>query len=341
MKSFSVLALASLAALGHAGPVCHGQGNSLLANGDFECSLAGWTPTRFDPAASGAVTSPGNTGFKSFEVTFKPPAVSPSQGTNFHIETDPFVVKPGTTYLLSYSTWFGNADAGFIGVMINGKPKRTVDARDFGANVWHGNELAWTAGPADKTVTVGFDFVFGNAPPSKDRIDSVKFVPLPSCDAAPWPGLLPNGGFDCGIGSWVVQVPDTAAKASVVNTGQYSGDGAFEVSFIAPRVSDDGGVSARITSKKIKVKPGTTYELSYFAYFSEGAQGFIGVMVNGVPIQTKDANDGGPPGGFYKEGKATWTAGPGVTSAAIRYEFIFSATSVNRLDNIVFKAVGS
>jgi hypothetical protein len=309
-----------------------------VPNGDFECGLAAWTTHVPDTAASVAVTSPGNTGSKAFQVTFQAPAVSPDHGLNARVISAAIRVTPGTTYLLSYATWFDNINAGLVGPWINDKTYRTVDSTDYGAGVWHVNQQAWTPDADVTSAVLKFDFVFGGNVNSIAKIDSVAFVPLASCDDAPGPGILPNGDFECGLGSWTVQTPDKAATTAVTATGAYMGYKAFEVDFTSPSVSTDHGVSARIFSKQVSVTPGKEYELDFYAYFSPGSAGFIGVMINNVAIMTRDAHDN-PAQGIYYENKVRWTAPAGVTTASVKFEFIFSATSVNRLDAVTLNAV--
>lgn len=76
---------------------------------------------------------------------------------------------------LTFASFFDNGDAGFIGVLINGAPVRTVDARDRPVGVWNVNEVDYT--PTGDEVVITFEFLFG-VYPSNMRIDTVGFAYL-------------------------------------------------------------------------------------------------------------------------------------------------------------------
>jgi hypothetical protein len=312
---------------------------NLVVNGDFECGLAPWTVQLPDPAATNKIASTANTGNQSFEINFKAPSVKDERGVSARLLTPPISVTPGVTYLLSYATWFDNLQAGFIGANIN-DVSQTVDATDFGANSWHLNKLAWTAGAGVTTAVIKFEFIYTPSVSAIDRIDTVSLVALASCDDGPWPGLLPNGDFECGIGSWTTQVPDTAVSfAGVKASGGYISLKVFEVDFTAPAISPDPGllpdigVSARVFSKPLPVTPGVVYKLSFYAYFSTGSAGFIGVQIGDTHALRVDA---APLFDIFKESSVLWTAPPGYNSASIKFEFLFSETSVLKIDGVVF-----
>lgn len=129
-----------------------------------------------DPAAIAAVTTNGpNTGLKSFEVDFHAPAVSPELGVSARITSQTVPVTPGVPYSLEFYTFFDNLDAGFIGVMFNGVPVRTVDARDNGWGAWHVNQQTWTPASGVTTAAITFEFLFVSTVSSVDKIDSIVF----------------------------------------------------------------------------------------------------------------------------------------------------------------------
>jgi len=258
-------------------------------------------------------------------------------GVSARVLSAPIPVTPGVTYLLSYATWFDNGNAGFIGLMINDKPYQTVDAGDFGWNSWHLNKFAWTAGPGETAAVVKFEFLFVGT--SVDRVDAVSFVALASCDDGPWPGILPNGDFECGIGSWSVDIPDPAATVAVKDTGGYITSKVLEVDFQSPAISPVLGVSATVTSKQLAVTPGVQYKLSFYAYFSPGSSGFIGVRINGNSGITVDAEDHYPVG-VYHPIEVYWAAPPGVTTTTVLFDFLFgTSNSINRVDGVILAPV--
>jgi len=161
-----------------------------------------------------------------------------------------------------------------------------------------------------------------------------------ACATPPTPtvGLL-YGDFECGLGSWTVQKPDSAATAGVTTNGPNTGQKSFEVDFHAPAVSPELGVSARITSQLVPVTPGVTYTLEFYTFFDNMDAGFIGVMFNGNPVKTVDARDNG--WGAWYVNRVNWTPAAGVTTAAIRFEFLFVSTvsSVDKIDSIKFQPV--
>ncbi|KAK3685306.1 hypothetical protein B0T22DRAFT_517330 [Podospora appendiculata] len=144
-------------------------------NGDFECGgLAPWTLQVPDPSASGAVTSPGNTGAFAFEVDLHAAPATTELGVSARIISAPFAVVPGAAYTLTFWTFFDQVDNGFIGVMVNGQPIWTVDAGDLGFGAFHKSTVPVT--PTTASVTLTFEFLFGAVSQAVDRIDSISFV---------------------------------------------------------------------------------------------------------------------------------------------------------------------
>lgn len=307
--------------------------------GDFEeCGIAPWAAQIPDPAATTVISSPGFTGNKAFEVDFHAPSVSKELGVSARILGQTVIAKPGQLYKLTFATWFDNGDAGFTGVMINNRSGATIDARDFGFGHWHLNQLAWTSTAADFYTTIKYEFIFGETS-SVDKLDSITFAHISaSCSLPVAVGILPDGEFECGLGAWTVQTPDSAATADVKYGVGNIGSAAFEVDFHTPPVSPQLGVSARIISPALPVTAGTSYYLQFYSFFDNLQAGFIGVMINGNPIYTVDAGDKGV--GAYHVNDVTWVAPAGVTAANISFEFLFSPgqSSVDRIDSIIFQA---
>ncbi|KAH6678711.1 hypothetical protein B0J14DRAFT_615374 [Halenospora varia] len=281
-----------------------------LIYGDFECGLPAWSTQLPDAAASAKISSPGFTGQKAFEADFSPPSVSNELGVSARLLGPAVPITPGQTYKLTFATWFDIGSSGFTGVMINNKPYRTIDANDFGTGHWHFNQLAWTANATETTAAPKFEFLFGGTK-SVDKIDDVVFAPLSAtCGLNPATGILPDGEFECGLGSWTAQTPDSAAIATVKSGNAFIGDKAFEVVFTPPPKTPQLGVSARLLSKKLDVIPGTTYLLQFYTFFDNGDAGFIGIQINDQPLYTIDARDKGF--GFYNLNEVVWKPADGI-----------------------------
>lgn len=145
----------------------------LIPNGDFECGLAPWTVQVPDPAATTALTAPGNTGNTAFEVHLTRAPATPDNGVSARIISGTVHAAANVPGLFKFASYFDNLDAGFIGVLINGQPVYTVDARDMlPAGEWHTNQFTYTPTTDDFTVT--FEFLFGPYP-SIDKIDTVSY----------------------------------------------------------------------------------------------------------------------------------------------------------------------
>jgi hypothetical protein len=148
------------------------------------------------------------------------------------------------------------------------------------------------------------------------------------------------GDFECGIAPWTSQVPDPAATVIVSSPG-FTGNEALEVDFNPPSVTTEENISARIISPPIPVTPGTEYLLNWYTWFNNLDAGFIGVIINDVSLWTVDARDHGDVAATWNDNQFSWTAGAGVTSATIQFEFDFipssdSINSVDKIDDITF-----
>ena len=106
---------------------------NLIPDGDFESGLGSWTVQVPDPSAATSLTSPGYTASYAFQVHFTAPATSPQLGVSARIIAPAITVSAGTTYQLTFATFFDNWNAGFVGVLVNDSVSvtgTTVDARD-------------------------------------------------------------------------------------------------------------------------------------------------------------------------------------------------------------------
>jgi hypothetical protein len=105
-------------------------------------------------------------------------------------------------------------------------------------------------------------------------------------------------------------------------------------------VSPELGVSARIISETVPVTAGAPGTLSFATFFTEGTEGFIGVMINGSPVLTVDAHD--RPVGVWNGMSVDYT--PTGESLTVTFEFLFdaakSSTGDMRVDGVGFYYVG-
>jgi hypothetical protein len=261
-------------------------------------------------------------------------------GVSARIVSPAVPVTPGVTYKLTFATYFDVGSSGFTGVVINGNAQATIDVFDFGPGHWHFNQVGWTASASDTSAVIKFEFLYGGDSKSVFKVDDIVFTPLSAtCNPNHPVGLLPDGEFECGLGSWTTEKPDPAATISIA-TGKSTadiGEKAFQVSFSPPPQNAPLGVSARLISKQLTVVPGTAYYLQFFTFFDNTSAGFIGVMINDVPVYTIDASDKGA--GFYFPNDVVWTPAAGVRSAVIKFEFLFGngPASVDRIDSVVFQ----
>lgn len=141
--------------------------NQPVKNGGFECGLAPWVVNTTN-RGSYSVSAPSNTGRLSFAFTtnqmtadFGPPSI---QQTITGLTV-------GRQYTLHFATWFSDADAGFIGLVLNGTPRSTDDARDTTCcQVWKPRTYGFTA--ESTSLTVRFEFL-ASAGTHTFRLDDV------------------------------------------------------------------------------------------------------------------------------------------------------------------------
>ncbi|KAM7203202.1 hypothetical protein V8F20_004144 [Naviculisporaceae sp. PSN 640] len=168
--------------------------------------------------------------------------------------------------------------------------------------------------------------------------------------ACPTPtALIPNGDFECTSTSasnplslWTPEVPDSSATWSLHSPGN-TGSFAFEAHLLSAPATPQLGVSVRVTSQAFAVTPGVQYRLKFASWFDNLASGFIGVMVNEVPIYTVDAADQRvQPVREWHDNEVLYTPAAGVVSLRVRFEFLFGNThwpSIQRVDSVTFTAV--
>jgi hypothetical protein len=150
-------------------------------------------------------------------------------------------------------------------------------------------------------------------------------------------GLIRNGDFECGLSSWTVQVPDTAASASLSpasNTGATS----FEIRLSRPIETPEQFISARLISQTFRVEPNVPCRLRFTTFFDNPDAGFIGVRINNRAVFTIDAKDKGS--GIWNTNSVDFTPGVDVFEAVIEFDFVFGnfagIPSIDRIDSVVF-----
>ncbi|KAH8668926.1 hypothetical protein BX600DRAFT_496920 [Xylariales sp. PMI_506] len=149
-----------------------------------------------------------------------------------------------------------------------------------------------------------------------------------------------NGDFECGyLSSWTLEVPDTSAFA-LLSTPGHTGSIAFEVELTAAPATPVQGVNARITSNQpIPVVAGATYQLTFWTNFSNLQCGFVGVMVNDIPIWTVDAGDhGASSAGSWEPNVVEYVAA--TDTAVLKFEYLLGpALCQVQTDTITFAQV--
>ncbi|KAI3321667.1 hypothetical protein HD806DRAFT_503136 [Xylariaceae sp. AK1471] len=160
-----------------------------------------------------------------------------------------------------------------------------------------------------------------------------------SCPTPTQGYAIPNGGFECGIQTWFVQVPDAAASYFIGAPAQ-AGSNSFQVQYTPPTQGMEGGVSARIISLPVRVQPNVPYRLSFWTYFDNLDAGFIGVMINNVVVYTIDARDHGW-GGNFTLNTIDYTTKNDTDQASVTFEFLFvpSVASLDRIDSVTFAPI--
>lgn len=154
-----------------------------------------------------------------------------------------------------------------------------------------------------------------------------------SCPIPTQPHAIQNGDFECGLAPWTVQVPDPAASYLIGSPGHTSPN-SFQVRFTPPTGGKDLGVSARIISAPVQVTPNVPYRLTFWTYFDNGDAGFVGVMLNDVPVYTIDARDHGFGGGFTLN---TVDYTPTSSAVTVKFEFLYNdVLSLDRIDGVSF-----
>ncbi|KAK7941586.1 uncharacterized protein PG986_013973 [Apiospora aurea] len=166
-------------------PAPNPTSGNVLPNSDFECGPAPWAPQVPDPSSASyllttTTAASAHTGTHAFEVTLHTtPSTRPEQGVNARLTSPSVSVAPNVPYRLTFWLRFSDLRCGFVGIMINDQPVRTVDATDHGAasqGAWMENWVDYT--PSTDAVQVKFEYVLGPAVPCAAGLDTVSLAPL-------------------------------------------------------------------------------------------------------------------------------------------------------------------
>ena len=246
---------------------------------------------------------------------------------------------------MTWATWMDGHTGGFIGVVLDTGPGRTagrtIDVGDYPQGMWNFNQYPWVAPSGLESVNMYFDFYGPEA-----RIDAVTLAPLSAyCGPNPPIGLLADGEFECGLGAWTQQVPDSNTNAGVkltsviAPTAQAYGDFAWFATTQGPNISQqEKGVSARIISSAMPVTPGKSYMVAFTAYFNAHSIGFLGVKINGEALFTRDPGDLHQGTGWFADNQWFWVAPAGVTTATVTFEASFASGMAGTMgvDSVIF-----
>lgn len=232
--------------------------------------------------------------------------------------------------------------SGFIGLMINNGGQRTIDVSDYPQSQWNFIQHPWVSPVGTTTADIILEW-YGPA----GRLDTISFAPVIAyCGPNPPLGIMPDGEFECGLGAWTQQVPDSSCVAGVTTTtglipanqgikafGQY----AWQAYSPGPnRSQQEQGVSARLISPAVPVTPGKSYMLAFTAYFDNFNIGFIGVKINGYSVMSRDPGDRGQGTGWFASNQWFWVAPAGATTATVTFEVALSSAGRMAIDSVIF-----
>ncbi|KAI4145748.1 MAG: hypothetical protein L6R39_003710 [Caloplaca ligustica] len=150
--------------------------NDAVRNGGFECGLAPWVAEDI-AGTTHKVTSPGDASNFAYEFDQVGP-ISPDANMHPAAVSQDIATVAGVTYNLNFRVYFDKCtqSEGFVGVMINHQPVRTVDACDApGAGFFKDANVQFTATSA--STNLRFEFLIGENPATV-KIDNVSAVPV-------------------------------------------------------------------------------------------------------------------------------------------------------------------
>ncbi|KAK3987361.1 hypothetical protein QBC44DRAFT_331636 [Cladorrhinum sp. PSN332] len=329
--------------------------NGGLVYGDFECApnyLAPWNVQILDTGVATTSATPGFTNLQAYRhylANTRSCSLSDSNCINARLTYPTSVaVTPGGKYKLTYAVRFDGSDtAARIRPLISGTalPEVSGASSSAGLSTWKFVDLPWTAGSTQTTALVQFESVVGYL-----SLDTVTFAPIDAYSGTPAPlGILPDGEFESGLGSWTQTIIDPAVTAGVVSLSSYpssdpNGNWAWQVGISTtpvPGNEEPWTLSrARITSATVAVTPGKRYLLSWKSWANTKTNwGWLAVWINDNPVWRRYPTEVPHAAGVFGQNTLYWTAPAGVTSTTIRFDVNFLAVGTWMVDSVLFVEV--
>ncbi|KAL8950863.1 MAG: hypothetical protein Q9222_003117 [Ikaeria aurantiellina] len=156
----------------------------------------------------------------------------------------------------------------------------------------------------------------------------------PTCTPTPANNIVQNGGFECGLTSWIAA--DVSSTTHAVTSPGDNSPSAYKFDQVGP-VDPDSYMHPASVNQDLAVTVGQSYTVRFRTYFDKctGSEGFVGVMLNHQPVYTVDACDFGA--GAFKDNTVTFTAA--ASPENLRFEFIIGENPATvKIDNVVVVA---
>jgi hypothetical protein len=323
-------------------PVSFPTNSGGILYGDFECGTPEpWSLVPADSSITATVAQPGLTGNRSVSVSFSNHSCVGGSCPNTGLLSPPVPIAGSTAYKLIWGTSVSGT-SGTQFASINGRVVTTIGTGQYYPSVWVYNQAQWVSLSTETSANVSFVWTTLDG-----LLDTAVLSPVSAwCGPNPPIGLLADGEFECGLGSWSQQVPDRGAVAGASSnaaaTGNRIGSLAWVASLVAPYnySNTDLGVNTRIRSGSMPVVPGATYMIAFQTAFSAYGLGFVGLMVNDAPLYTRDPGDQGQNGPtVFSPNVVFWTAPAGVTAAVVRIEALMTFQGFTMVDGVIFVRV--
>lgn len=150
-----------------------------------------------------------------------------------------------------------------------------------------------------------------------------------TCAPSPSNSVVQNGGFECGIHPWIGA--DLHRSTHSISSPGDNSAFAYEYDQNGPLTPDPSANPASL-SQQLLVSVGQAYRLTFRTYFDACTtnEGFVGVMLNQVPVYTVDACDFGA--GAFKDNTVSFTA----ASSPLNLVFQFKTGEIHavvKIDN--------
>ncbi|KAK4166846.1 hypothetical protein QBC43DRAFT_10884 [Cladorrhinum sp. PSN259] len=327
--------------------------NGGLVYGDFECGpnyKTPWSVQKFDTGLGYTYPTPGFTKSRAYGQYMANSPSYPISDANFVnarlTYPNSVAVSPSGRYKLTYAVRFDGRDpAARIRPLISGASLGEVSgsASSAGLGAWKFVDLPWTAGSSQTSALVQFETVIAYL-----SLDTITFAPVEAyCGSTVPLGILPDGEFECGLGSWTQTVVDPGVTAGVVSLSSYPGsnpNGNYAWRVDSPTVPDPANqefrTSARIVSAAAAVTPGKRYMLSWKSWANVRTNwGFLAVFINDSNVWRRYPTEVPQDAGVFGQISLYWTAPAGVTSATVRFDAAFLDIGTWMVDSVLFLEV--